>query len=193
MDRALYYAAKLLHSHGQKGNWDFNLKAVYVLSILNFDYFDETEADKTSAIEHIYLTRSRNPKWDYRKLRFMMVERPKFTKTLSELETEQDRWIFNLRHLDQLTAQPKELQSNTFNLLFNLAGYSALTKEEQLMYYASLSHENDVRNAIHSEGKRMWNEAVAHMETKYQPVVEENVALKAENERLKNAQNSRNN
>jgi hypothetical protein len=58
------------------------------------------------------------------------------------------------------------------------------------MYYASLSHENDVRNAIRSEGKKMWNEAVAHMEAKYQPMV---AALKAENERLKNAQNNKNN
>jgi hypothetical protein len=71
------------------------------------------------------------------------------------------------------------------------------------MYYASLSHENDVRNAIFSKGESVRME----VETKYQPMVKDYAALKkrdaannakisaleARVEQLCNMLNSRNN
>jgi dynactin complex subunit len=68
------------------------------------------------------------------------------------------------------------------------------------MYYASLSHENDVRNAIRSAGERARKEAEAEVKAKYQPMIEENIILKesiaakeAEIERLTKVLNNENN
>jgi predicted transposase/invertase (TIGR01784 family) len=186
LDRLVYYASMLLQGQAPKGkDWNFDLKAVYVLAILNFEYFT-TEQDKGKVIEQVYLTRSRRPEWMYDKLRFMLVELPKFTKTLAELDTPQDRWLYNLRHLDKFDKQPPELRNEVFNLLFNIAGTSALTKEERYMYDISLKMYSDYDNTIAYAEKqglergigigeqRAWNEANTVI-----------AALKAENERLK--------
>ena len=43
-DRSLYYATFPIREQGQKGEWDYRLKAVYVIGILNFT-FDEQSDD----------------------------------------------------------------------------------------------------------------------------------------------------
>jgi predicted transposase/invertase (TIGR01784 family) len=148
MDRLVYYVAMLLQNQAPRGNiWDFELKAVHVLSILNFVYFKDTR-DNAKVIEHVHLTRSGSKKWVYDKVQFSLVELPKFNKALSELHTSLDCWLYILCHLEALPSQPAEVRGDIFDLLFNLAELSAFSKEEIIMYRTSLMAQSDYLNTI---------------------------------------------
>ena len=55
------------------------------------------------------------------KLNIVYLEIPKFTKTLSELTTDYDRWLYLFKNLHKLGACPEELEQGIFKILFDLA------------------------------------------------------------------------
>ncbi|MBM6866943.1 PD-(D/E)XK nuclease family transposase, partial [Bacteroides caecigallinarum] len=40
-DRSVYYSTFPIREQGRKGEWNYELKAVYVIGILNFTFYDE--------------------------------------------------------------------------------------------------------------------------------------------------------
>ena len=57
----------------------------------------------------------------YDKLKFIYIELPKFKKTLDELETHYEKWLFLLRHLYELEDKPARLDEGIFRRLFEVA------------------------------------------------------------------------
>ena len=51
-DRSLFYSAFPILKQAPKGEWDFNLKAVYTIAILDFVLFDERVTYLTSYLRH---------------------------------------------------------------------------------------------------------------------------------------------
>jgi len=81
---------------------------------------------------------------------------PHFTKTLPELETIYDKWLYVLKHLPTLTERPAALQERVFKRLFEAAEIARFTSEEKGLYEASLKSYRDLKNVIDTvfdEGK----------------------------------------
>jgi predicted transposase/invertase (TIGR01784 family) len=110
---------------------------------LDFEYFDGNDC-----IERVYLARERNQEWFSKKLNFTFVELPKFNKTIEELETNADRWLFCLKNLAQMDSKPAEVQGRIFERLFKTAEIKKLTKEEMEQYHKSVSDYADVRDCM---------------------------------------------
>ena len=106
-DRSLFYSTFPIREQAVKGkNWDYELKAVYTIGILNFT-FDE----KDGYYHHeVKLLDTRTKEVFYDKLTFIYLEMPKFNKAESELETMFDKWMFVLRNLSGLMERPAALQ-----------------------------------------------------------------------------------
>ena len=129
-DRSIYYSTFPIQSQAKKGEWNFELKAVYTVGILDF-VFAENKHDKEVFHHEVQLFNKTTQKVFYDKLTYIYLEMPKFTKTEEELETHFDNWLYILRNLSDLTKRPKKLQEKIFNSLFEqaeIANYTAWTR-----------------------------------------------------------------
>jgi predicted transposase/invertase (TIGR01784 family) len=115
------------------------------LSILDFILFDDKESEK-EVIEKVYLMREWTKSRFSEKLNFVFIELPKFSKTLDELETNTDRWLYCLKHLSEMETRPSELTGETFERLFEQAKIEKLTIKEMKAYRESILDYSDVRH-----------------------------------------------
>ena len=156
-DRSLYYATFPIREQAQKGEgWNFKLKHVYVVALLNYDMSDPAFSDDT--INHdIGLLDKQTHRVFNDKLTFKYVEISKFNKRIEELKTNYDKWLFVLQNLSRLDRQPEYLQTAVFNRLFAEAEIAKFTRAELREYEDSLKAYRDIKNSLDSakqEGKK---------------------------------------
>jgi predicted transposase/invertase (TIGR01784 family) len=115
-DRALFYASHAIRKQApRKKDWNYQLKEVYVVAILNFTAFKEEEA-KNIVIERVYLYREKAKMPYSQKLNLVFVELPKFHKKAEELKTNEDKWLFLLKHTFELKTPPQKITGEIFKL-----------------------------------------------------------------------------
>ena len=135
-DRSIYYSTFPIREQGQKGEWDYHLKDVYTVGILNFT-FPDGEYPDDSMIHEIKLKDVADNHIFYDKLTFVYLEMPKFNKKEEELVTMFDKWMFALTNLARLLERPKSLQERIFARLFEQAEIAHFTPVEREEYVAS--------------------------------------------------------
>ena len=147
-DRSLYYATFPIREQAQKGEvWNYELKHVYVVALLNYDMTDSAFAQDT--INHdIGLLDKQTHKVFNDKLTFKYVEIAKFNKSIEELKTNYDKWIYVLQNLSRLDRQPRYLQTEVFSRLFNQAEIARFSKTEVREYEDILKAYRDMRNSL---------------------------------------------
>ena len=154
-DRSLYYATFPIREQGQKGEWNYQLKAVYVIGILNFK-FDKVHDNYYH--HEVQLLDVETKEVFYDKLTFIYLEMPKFNKSEDELNGMFEKWLFVLRNLSRLMERPKALQERIFTRLFEAAEIARFTKVEYDAYEESLKVYRDWQNTIATEKKISWKE-----------------------------------
>ena len=147
-DRSLYYATFPIREQAKKGSdWDFNLSRVYTIALLNFNMREEA-FDEEQITHTVKLCDIDTHKVFYKKLDFIYVEIAKFQKTLDELETLYDKWLYVLRNLYKLEKRPKALRDKVFDRLFKEAEIATFSSEELRAYEDSLKAYRDIKNSI---------------------------------------------
>jgi predicted transposase/invertase (TIGR01784 family) len=135
-DRAVYYASRLIHDQAPQGsNWDYSLKEVYFIGVMDSVLDD---SDPKEYLHYVKLGYEKSGKDFYKKLGFIFIEIPKFTKTEKELKTGVDKWLYILKNLSRLQKIPVILNTRIFLKLFAIAAVSNLTKEEYMKYEKNL-------------------------------------------------------
>jgi predicted transposase/invertase (TIGR01784 family) len=153
-DRMLYYSSFSIQEQGIKGNWNYELKSVYVIGILDF-VIDEQNKDKIVVSRNQLMDIERR-KVFYDKFTFITLQMPNFNKQEHELETNFDKWLYVIKNLHRLSDVPEKIQDKIFQKLFKVAAYSALRKEDRQKYEDSLKYYNDLKNSLDTafeEGK----------------------------------------
>ena len=146
-DRSVFYSTFAIQNQGKKGIWDFNLKGVYTVGILDF-VFPNNEYPADSLRHEVKLVDVDDKHVFYDKLTFLYLEMPKFTKTETELETMYDKWLFVLHNLSRLMKRPAALQERIFTRLFEQAEIARYTSEERQDYEDSLKVYRDLKNVL---------------------------------------------
>ena len=146
-DRSIFYATFPIQQQAQSGSWNFCLKAVYMVGILDF-VFDEDKADNDVVHHEVKLVDRSTGAVFYDKLTFIYLELPKFTKTIEELATDFDKWCFLLRHLPELTDRPARLQEKVFHKVFELAEIARYSVIEAEAYEESLKIYRYLKNVV---------------------------------------------
>lgn len=145
-DRSIYYATFPIREQAIKGEiWNYELKAVYIIGILNFT-FDDTDPSRFH--HEVKLMETTTHEVFYEKLNFVYLEMPKFHKTEQELETLFDKWLFVLKNLARLMERPAALQERVFNRLFEAAEIAKFSPEKLYAYEESLKVYRDWNNVI---------------------------------------------
>ena len=145
-DRSVYYATFPIQQQAKKGEiWNYELSAVYFVGILDFVFAENINNDE---VLHEVKLRNKFNEIFYDKLTFIYLEMPKFTKTLEELETTFDKWLYVLKHLPKLQERPLKLQERVFGKLFELAQIGKFNREEMTKYEESLKVYWDMNAVI---------------------------------------------
>jgi len=154
-DRTLFYSTFPIREQAQKNDWNFELKAVYTIAILDF-VFEEDKHEPAKFRYDVKLTDIDTHKVFYDKLTFIYLEMPKFTKTLEQLESRFDKWLYVIKNLASLDNIPESLQERVFEKLFAVAEIAKFTPEQVQSYESSLKYYRDIKNVLDTareEGK----------------------------------------
>ncbi|WP_046242916.1 Rpn family recombination-promoting nuclease/putative transposase [Hymenobacter terrenus] len=146
-DRTVYYSTFPIREQAQRADWNFELKAVYTVAILDFVF----EEDKEQVAKYRYdvkLTDQETQRVFYDKLTFIYLEMPKFNKTVDELETRFEKWLYVIRNLNRLDRVPDKLRERVFEQLFETAEIARFSPEQVRSYEDSLKHYRDLKNSL---------------------------------------------
>ena len=151
-DRALYYAAYPIIEQAPKGSWNYRLKPVCVVGILNFamehEYGPEAGRWREKLIHRYRLREDETGEIMNSKLEFLYLEVGAFRKEISGSSPGTDKWMYVLKNLSRLEERPQALRERVFERLFEAAKIAAYTKEERNQYENDMMTENDYRNTI---------------------------------------------
>jgi predicted transposase/invertase (TIGR01784 family) len=146
-DRTLYYSTFAITDQAIPGDWNFELKEIYVVAILNF-VFEEDKNDPYKYRYDVMLSDTETHKVFYDKLKFVYLEMPKFKKEVDELETHFEKWMYVLKNLKRLDNIPDKLRERIFEKIFAAAEIAKLTKEEYKAYVDNLNSYRDLKNCL---------------------------------------------
>ena len=146
-DRALYYSTFPIREQAKHADWIYELKAVYTIAILDF-VFDEDKKNPTKYRYDIKLTDIETKKVFYDKLTFIYLEMPKYNKTIDQLETRFDKWLYVIRNLNRLDRVPDKLREKIFEKLFETAEIAKFTPEQARSYEDSLKYYRDIKASL---------------------------------------------
>jgi predicted transposase/invertase (TIGR01784 family) len=147
-DRTVYYSTFPIQEQARTGSdWNYELKAVYTIAILDF-VFDEDKNEPNKFLYKVKLSNTETNKVFYNKLTFVYLEMPKFTKTLEELETHFEKWLYVIRNLNRLDSIPEKLKEETFMRVFEVAEIAKFTPEQKTSYQDSLKYYRDLKNSL---------------------------------------------
>lgn len=152
-DRSIFYSTFPIQEQAPRGKWDFHLNAVYTIGLLDFVFAEDRDTDEVMHHE-IKLMDTESKKVFYDKLTFIYLEMPKFRKTEEELETNFDRWMFLLTHMDVLDRCPQALQTKIFQKAFEVAEIACYTPTERREYEESLKVYRDLVNVVDSAKRK---------------------------------------
>lgn len=153
--RAQYYAAKTYCAHFGKGKKYHDLKKVIFLAITDYVVFPKKDRYKS---DHVILD-NHSYEHDLKDFSFTFVELPKFTKSLKELKSIEDKWYYFLKHadesddIDEILANHPEIKE----------AYGVLDRyhwtEEELQYYEKLiMNEADMHGTLEAAKNEGRNE-----------------------------------
>lgn len=172
-DRALYYSTFPIREQAKSADWIYELKAVYTIAILDF-VFDEDKQQPDKYRYDVKLTDIETRKVFYDKLTFIYLEMPKFNKTIDQLETRFDKWLYVIRNLNRLNNLPEKLRERVFEKVFQVAEIAKFTPEQVRYYEDSLKYYRDIKASLdtkYEEGLKV-GELKGKMEGKIEGKIE---------------------
>ena len=155
-ERTIYYSTFPIREQAEKGEWNYNLKAVYCIGILDFTFDDyEIEPEKSEVVHTIKL-KNQNGKTFYEKLTYIYLEMPNFKLAESQLKTRLDKWLYFIKYLEDFQTIPKIFSDEVFSQAFAKAELAKFGQTELANYENSLKIYRDLKGVIdtaYDEGK----------------------------------------
>lgn len=156
--RFTYYTSKAYVSQIERGQDYPKLNQVIFIGILDFKEFD-TEHYLT----RIQLLNTQTYQQELKDLEFNFIELPKFTKKEEELKTVLEKWIFFLKHADELEVIPDSADTVALRHAYDIANQFSWTTEELEVYEYWGIKEQDERGAVQYALKAQQRETACKM------------------------------
>jgi predicted transposase/invertase (TIGR01784 family) len=139
INRTVFYASQAIYRQGHKGYlWDYNIKDVYCVALMNFT--DERFGDNlcTSA----GLTIDGSGKQLSSLLRFYYIQLPLAKEDNADCVTSIESWTYILRNMDALKL-PRYSDNKIFKHLKEVTDVASLSPKERARYDRDLKHFRD--------------------------------------------------
>lgn len=143
-ERAQFYAAKAYINQMNTGEKYQDLKEVIFIAITDYVMFPDKPTWKS---DHVTLDK-KSFEQDLKAFSFTFIELPKFTKTIDELTTIEEKWVYFFKHAhktseDDLIALLGD--DVVLKKAFDVSTKYSMTEREWYSYEAALKHERDAR------------------------------------------------
>ncbi len=155
-ERTIYYSTFPIREQAEKGEWNYNLVAVYCIGILDFTFDDYETVPERSEFLHTIKLKNQHGKTFYEKLTYLYLEMPNFTKTENQLQTRLDKWLYFIKHFEDFQNIPTIFADHVFEKAFEKAELANLRQSELDKYENSLKVYRDLKGVIDTafdEGK----------------------------------------
>jgi predicted transposase/invertase (TIGR01784 family) len=142
-DRSLYYTSFPIQAQAKKGDWDYRLKKIFFVGIMDFSIDEGEEYLKT-----VQLKDEKNNLF-YDKLTYYYIQMPNFKKSQKELSNHLDYWLYYLSHLADLQKVPEIFKDDKIiQDAFDVAEFLALKPDQQFTYQIDLKSRLDYKNVM---------------------------------------------
>lgn len=145
-ERTVYYSTFPIMEQAEKGIWDFNLKAVFCIGILDFSF--DNKKENVEEVVHEIKLKNQNGKVFYDKLTYIYIELPHFIKKESELITQLDRWLYFIKNLEDFEEIPSIFKTEVFESAFEKAELAKFKPGEMDAYEGNLKDFRVTHNVI---------------------------------------------
>jgi predicted transposase/invertase (TIGR01784 family) len=155
-ERTLYYSTFPIREQAEKGEWNYNLKAVYCVGILDFTFDDYENEPEKSEVVHTIQLKNQKGKTFYKKLTYIYLEMPNFNLKEDELKSRLDKWLYFIKHLEDFQTIPAIFKDDIFTKAFEKAELAKYGQAELDNYESSLKYYRDLKGVIDTafdEGK----------------------------------------
>jgi predicted transposase/invertase (TIGR01784 family) len=156
-ERTVYYSTFPIREQAEKGEWDYNLSAVFCIGILDFTFDDYGTAPEKNEVVHTIKLKDQNGHVFYHKLTYIYLEMPNFKKAEPELGTRLDKWLFFIKNLEDFQTIPSIFKDgDIFEGAFEKAELAKFNPAEWESYESSLKEYRDIKGYIDTafdEGK----------------------------------------
>ena len=155
-ERTIYYSTFPIREQAEKGEWNYNLKAVYCVGILDFTFNDYKNEPEKSEVVHTIKLKNQNGSTFYDKLTYIYLEMPNFRQEETELKTRLDKWLYFIKYLEDFQTIPTIFKDEVFLQAFEKAELAKLDQAELDSYENSLKTYRDLKGVIDTafdEGK----------------------------------------
>ena len=154
--RCVYYGCGLYHEELLEGDYYDVLKPVYVIAFLgeNFRHENESLWDRDNIISRYRMIEERTGEFAPSTIFVIFAELERFTKTLEECATEQDKLFFWFKNSWKYKQLPEEFTEDVFiSDLANACLVAAFSKEKFNEYMSAMKNERDLqyRMKIHHD------------------------------------------
>ena len=154
--RCVYYGCGLYHEELLEGDYYDVLKPVYVIAFLgeNFRHENESLWDRDNIISRYRMIEERTGEFAPSTIFVIFAELERFTKTLEECATEQDKLFFWFKNSWKYKQLPEEFTKDVFiSDLANACLVAAFSKEKFNEYMSAMKNERDLqyRMKIHHD------------------------------------------
>lgn len=155
-ERTIYYSTFPIREQAEKGEWNYNLKSVYCIGILDFTFDDYEESPEKNEVVHTIKLKNQKGNIFYEKLTYIYIEMPNFKKAESELTSRLDKWLFFIKNLEDFQNMPTIFSDEIFTKAFEKAELAKFGAVDLDNYETSLKIYRDLKGVIDTafdEGK----------------------------------------
>jgi len=155
-ERTIYYSTFPIKEQAEKGEWNFNLKAVYCIGILDFTFDDYESEPEKSEVVHTIKLKNKHGKTFYDKLTYIYLEMPNINLKEDNLVTRLDQWLYFIKHLEDFQSIPTIFKDEVFTQAFEKAEIARFGQVDIESYEMNLTIYRDYKNTVDTafdEGK----------------------------------------
>jgi len=154
-ERTIYYSTFPISEQAKKGDWNYDLKAVFCIGLLDFTFKDYNDESEMRDVVHRITLKDQNGKQFYHKLTYIYLEMPNFHKNENELGTRLDKWLYFIKNLEDFQTIPHIFKDEVvFIEAMEKAELSKMSGEERAKYDYSLKIYRDNYSIFETK----WNE-----------------------------------
>ena len=144
-ERALFYSTFPITAQAPRGSWDYSLKPVYFLGLLNFSL--PTSSLKEDGWVHRYSLRNDETNGLLtNKVSYIFMEVGPFDKSWDQCASFEEKFLYYMKNLPIFVNKPDTHNEEFFEELLEAAEYAGLTKDMKEFYDHRLKNLRDNEN-----------------------------------------------
>jgi predicted transposase/invertase (TIGR01784 family) len=156
-ERSIYYMSSAIINQGLKGNWDYDIKAVYGVFFMNFI----STAIKPRLRNDVVFAYKDSGEQFSDKMRMVYITIPLMTKKEDECVNNFERWIYVMKNMEHLTEIPyKDIIAEMLNFE-EVADYESLKGDARRKYERDLKRYRDNLSCIQGAREEGLAEGIA--------------------------------